>query len=161
MWSPALGIRNISIRRLESDEAETLRDLMPQLEDENPEAFDGGMNWSHSAARIADKWTAEGNATFVAFEQGRPCGIAYVKMKDPDTACLSTIGTLDAAPSGLGVELLDKVIEWACKRSAQQIKGGTPASNACVVPKFFKPQGFRVTKQDNYEIIFARNLECE
>lgn len=143
----------ITVRRIEPDDAELLREMRLRALSDTPMAFGSTYarefafapaEWQARAARNA---TAPDGATFIAFEDGLCCGLIGCIAKT-DESGQATIVSMWVAPEarrkGVGRRLLQAAETWARKQKFLYLLLDVVENNAPAIA-LYKDFGFELT----------------
>ncbi|MBD0293101.1 MAG: GNAT family N-acetyltransferase [Jiangellaceae bacterium] len=115
----------VTVRQAGLDDIPIFRELRMAALRDSPDAFE--MTYQEERTQTdqqwRERWASTDNAGFIASLHGAPVGIAAGYFSEPDTVQLVSMWVTPAARGrGVGSTLLDAVVQWAWRCSAQQVR---------------------------------------
>jgi ribosomal protein S18 acetylase RimI-like enzyme len=153
-----------TIRRLHPGEGLLFREIRLAALKEAPYAF--GATYEPALARTAESWSEQADgtcsggtrATFLAFDQNKPIGIAalYQDNEDEENAeVLQVWISPEQRGSGLARKLIGTVFEWAMQNGYKNVLA-TVTTNNERAQKFYLNYGFEKVSESDSETILRK-----
>ena len=160
----------MEIRRIRLGEATLYRDIRLSALKESPDAFT--TTYDSAAKRSPESWQAQADgtatgtdrATFLAFADGAPIGIAALHRDDEseEGEILQVWISPELRGTGAAAELVEAVIDWGRSQRITRVRAGITEGNMRAL-RFYSKMGFTSSGRTGQsgEVVLLREVEVE
>ena len=160
----------MEIRRIQLGETALYREVRLSALKESPEAFT--TTHESAAKRSSESWQAQADgtatganrATFLAFADGAPIGIAalYRDEGKEEGEILQVWISPELRGTGIAAELVEAVIDWGRSQRITRIRAGITEGNSRAL-RFYSKMGFTPSGRtgESGEVVLVREAGVE